>query len=48
MKYFGFQNDALEQLNTVEREMKDSERELEAINPLYASYLDKEKQASKR
>lgn len=48
MKYFGFQNDALEQLNTVEREMQDSERELKAINPLYESYLDKEKQASKR
>ncbi|EFH57143.1 hypothetical protein ARALYDRAFT_344464 [Arabidopsis lyrata subsp. lyrata] len=45
---FQSKNDALEQLITVEREMKDSERELEAINPLYASYLDKEKQASKR
>ncbi|CAL9234462.1 unnamed protein product, partial [Arabidopsis halleri] len=45
---FQSKNDALEQLNTVEREMKDSWRELEAINPLYESYLDKEKQASKR
>ncbi|KAG7568172.1 SMCs flexible hinge [Arabidopsis thaliana x Arabidopsis arenosa] len=45
---FQSKNDALEQLNTVERERQDSERELEAINPLYESYLDKEKQASKR
>jgi structural maintenance of chromosome 3 (chondroitin sulfate proteoglycan 6) len=41
-------NDALEQLNTVEREMQDSLRELEAIKPLYESQVDKENQTSKR
>ncbi|CAN8247051.1 unnamed protein product [Cochlearia groenlandica] len=41
-------NDALEQLNTVEREMQDSLKELEAINPLYDSQVDKEKQTTKR
>ncbi|EOA26480.1 hypothetical protein CARUB_v10022528mg [Capsella rubella] len=41
-------NDALEQLNMVEREMQDSLKELEAINPLYESQLDKEKQTTKR
>jgi len=46
--YVFFQNDALEQLNTVEREMQDSLRELEAIKPLYESQVDKENQTSKR
>ncbi|XP_010473108.1 PREDICTED: structural maintenance of chromosomes protein 3 [Camelina sativa] len=41
-------NDALEQLHMVEREMQDSLKELEAINPLYESQLDKEKQTTKR
>ncbi|ESQ50091.1 hypothetical protein EUTSA_v10001887mg [Eutrema salsugineum] len=41
-------NDALEQLNMVEREMQDSLKELEAINPLYESQVDKEKQTTKR
>ncbi|CAH2060877.1 unnamed protein product [Thlaspi arvense] len=40
--------DALEQLNMVEREMQDSVKELEAINPLYESQVDKEKQTTKR
>lgn len=48
MKYYGLQNDALKQLNMVEREMQDSLKELEAINPLYESQLDKEKQTTKR
>ncbi|KAJ0260203.1 Structural maintenance of chromosomes protein 3 [Hirschfeldia incana] len=41
-------NDALEQLSMVEREMQDSLKELEAINPLYESQVDKEKQTTKR
>uniref|UniRef100_M4EZT5 Structural maintenance of chromosomes protein n=1 Tax=Brassica campestris TaxID=3711 RepID=M4EZT5_BRACM len=41
-------NDALEQLSLVEREMQDSLKELEAINPLYESQVDKEKQTTKR
>ncbi|XP_018474869.1 structural maintenance of chromosomes protein 3-like isoform X1 [Raphanus sativus] len=41
-------NDALEQLSVVEREMQDSLKELEAINPLYESQVDKEKQTTKR
>ncbi|KAJ0259044.1 hypothetical protein HA466_0077360 [Hirschfeldia incana] len=41
-------NDALEQLGMVEREMQDSLRELEAINPLYESQVHKEKQTTKR
>ncbi|KAL0670600.1 hypothetical protein Bca4012_033304 [Brassica carinata] len=40
-------NDALEQLSMVEREMQDSLKELEAINPLYESQVDKEKQTTK-
>lgn len=48
MKYYAFQNDALEQLSMVEREMQDSLKELEAINPLYESQVDKEKQTTKR
>ena len=48
MKYYAFQNDALEQLSMVEREMQDSLKELEAINPLYESQVDKEKQRTKR
>ncbi|KAF8098262.1 hypothetical protein N665_0270s0033 [Sinapis alba] len=41
-------HDALEQLSMVEREMQDSLKELEAINPLYESQVDKEKQTTKR
>ncbi|KAL0845154.1 hypothetical protein Bca101_018400 [Brassica carinata] len=41
-------NDALEQLGMVEREIQDSLKELEAINPLYESHVDKEKQTTKR
>ncbi|KAL1208824.1 Structural maintenance of chromosomes protein 3 [Cardamine amara subsp. amara] len=41
-------NDALEQLNAMEREMQDSLKELEVINPLYESQVDKEKQTTKR
>ncbi|KAL0741024.1 hypothetical protein Bca4012_082537 [Brassica carinata] len=41
-------NDALEQLSMVEREMQDSLKELEAINPLYESQVEKEKQTTKR
>lgn len=48
MKYFVFQNDALEQLHMVEREMQDSLKELEVINPLYETQVDKEKQTTKR
>lgn len=48
MKYYAFQNDALEQISMVEREMQDSLKELEAINPLYESQVDKEKQTTKR
>ena len=48
MKYYAFQNDALEQLSMVERKREDSLKELEAITPLYESQVDKEKQTTKR
>lgn len=47
-QYYGFQNDALKQLNTVERKIQDCLNELEAINPLYESQVGKEMQETKR
>uniref|UniRef100_A0A1J3K224 Structural maintenance of chromosomes protein n=1 Tax=Noccaea caerulescens TaxID=107243 RepID=A0A1J3K224_NOCCA len=41
-------NDALEQLRSVEGEMQKSMKELEEINPLYESQVEKEKDTTKR
>jgi structural maintenance of chromosome 3 (chondroitin sulfate proteoglycan 6) len=43
-----FQDDAMKQLHILQKEIQDSQKELNKISPIYEEHLSKEKDITKR